>query len=139
MAPASEGDPFEDDSSRDPRAEFRELTSFAGAAFDPTWWRVAYLDRDPIGVVLPQTFSNRKNEGTLFYVAVLPEFRGRGFGRILHASGLAFLAERGVTRYIGSTDARNLPMISVFRANGCEQTGRQLFYRALRKRPEGNA
>lgn len=137
MAPASEGDPFEDAAARDPRTEFRELVSLAGEAFDPTWWRVAYLDRDPIGVVLPQIFSNRKSEGTLFYVAVLPEFRGRGYGRVLHASGLAFLAARGVTRYIGSTDARNYPMIAVFKANECEQTGRQLFYRALNTEPAG--
>jgi GNAT superfamily N-acetyltransferase len=133
MAPASEGDPFEDASARDPRREFSELVSFAGSAFDATWWRAAYLDHDPIGVVLPQSFANKKHEGTLFYVAVIPEFRGRGFGRILHATGLAFLADHGVSRYIGSTDARNLPMIAVFRTNGCEQTGRQLFYGALRR------
>lgn len=133
MTKSATGDPFEDVSLRDPRSDFRDLINYAGAGFDPTWWRVAYLDRDPIGVVLPQVFSDRTNEGTMFYVAVLPEFRGRGFGRVLHASGLAFLAAKGITRYIGSTDARNLPMIAVFRANGCEQTGRQLFYRALKR------
>jgi len=137
MAPAAEGDPFEDATARDPEREFEELVSFAGDAFDPTWWRVAHLDDDPIGVVLPQCFSSRRHEGTLFYVAVLPEFRGRGYGKVLHASGLAFLASRGVTNYIGSTDARNYPMIAVFRANECEQTGRQLFYRALRRGPGG--
>lgn len=137
MTRAAEGDPFEDVSARDPRSDFRDLVNYAGASFDPTWWRVAYLDRDPIGVVLPQAYADRANEGTLFYVGVLPEFRGRGFGRTLHASGLAFLAERGVTRYVGSTDARNLPMVAVFRANGCDQTGRQLFYRALRREPGG--
>jgi GNAT superfamily N-acetyltransferase len=137
MAPAAEGDPFEDAGARDPEREFGELVSFAGDAFDPTWWRVAYLDEDPIGVVLPQNFSGKRHEGTLFYVAVLPEFRGRGYGKVLHASGLAFLAARGVTRYIGSTDARNYPMIAVFRANECEQTGRQLFYRALKREPGG--
>lgn len=137
MSRAAEGDPFEDVAARDPRRDFRDLVGYAGAAFDPTWWRVAYLGRDPVGVVLPQVFSDRTNEGTLFYVGVLPEFRGRGFGRMLHASGLAFLAGRGITRYVGSTDARNFPMIAVFRANGCEQTGRQLFYRALKREPEG--
>lgn len=137
MTEAATGDPFEDVSSRDPRTDFRDLINYAGASFDPTWWRVAYLERDPIGVVLPQVYSDRTNEGTLFYVGVLPEFRGRGFGRVLHASGLAFLAAKGIRRYVGSTDARNLPMIAVFRANGCGQTGRQLFYRALRRSPGG--
>lgn len=133
MTEAATGDPFEDVSARDPRSDFADLVSYAGTSFDPTRWYVAYLDRDPIGILLPQTYSDRKNEGTLFYVGVLPEFRGRGFGRILHSSGLALLAGRGVERYVGSTDARNLPMTAVFRANGCTQTGRQLFYRALRK------
>jgi ribosomal protein S18 acetylase RimI-like enzyme len=137
MIRAAQGDPFEDVTARDPRSDFRDLVDYAGTRFDPTWWRVAYLDRDPVGVVLPQVFSDRTNEGTLFYVGVLPEFRGRGFGRMLHASGLAFLAGRGITRYIGSTDARNFPMIAVFRANGCEQTGRQLFYRALKRKAPG--
>jgi ribosomal protein S18 acetylase RimI-like enzyme len=50
-------------------------------------------------------------QGTLFYVAVLPAFRGRGYGRALHAGGLAMLAERGVTRYVGSTDTRNDPIL----------------------------
>ena len=139
MAEAATGDPFEDVGTRDPRSDFADLISYAGASFDPTWWCVAYLDRNPIGVVLPQVFSDRTNEGTLFYVGVLPEFRGRGFGRILHSSGLGRLARRGVERYVGSTDARNLPMIAVFRANGCAQTGRQLFYRALRKERGGAA
>jgi GNAT superfamily N-acetyltransferase len=138
MSEAAVGDPFEEPGRRDPRSDFRDLIAYAGARFDPTWWRVAYLGRDPVGVVLPQVYSDRANEGTLFYVGVLPAFRGRGFGRALHASGLAFLACRGVRRYVGSTDARNLPMIAVFRANGCGQTGRQLFYRALRTKPEGS-
>jgi ribosomal protein S18 acetylase RimI-like enzyme len=133
MIEASTGDPFEDPGSRDPRSDFRDLIEYAGERFDPTWWRVAYLERSPVGIVLPQAFSDRTNEGTLFYVGVLPEFRGRGFGKVLHESGLGFLAARGVKRYVGSTDARNLPMIAVFRANRCDQTGRQLFYRALRR------
>jgi ribosomal protein S18 acetylase RimI-like enzyme len=133
MIEAATGDPFEDPGSRDPRSDFRDLIEYAGERFDPTWWRVAYLERSPVGIVLPQVFSDRTNEGTLFYVGVLSEFRGRGFGKVLHESGLAFLAARGVKRYVGSTDARNLPMIAVFRANGCGQTGRQLFYRALRR------
>ncbi len=29
------------------------------------------------------------------------------------------LTERGVTRYVGSTDTRNRPMLKVFEANGC--------------------
>ncbi|MCK4409528.1 MAG: GNAT family N-acetyltransferase, partial [Candidatus Eisenbacteria sp.] len=129
MTEAAEGDPFEDPAGRDPEDDFRELTEGAGDRFDPASWMLAQVDGDVVGVVLPQEFPGRDREGTLFYVAVLPPFRGRGYGRGLHAAGLAMLAERGVTRYLGSTDTRNEPMLRVFEANGCSQTGIQLFYK----------
>ena len=128
MTEASEGDPFEDATECDPEAEFAELVEAAGSKFDPAIWMLAHVEGEAVGVVLPQEFSDSEAEGTLFYVAVLPAFRGRGYGRALHATGLAMLAERGVTRYIGSTDTRNRPMLKVFEANGCPQTATQLFY-----------
>ena len=127
MAEASEGDPFEDAVDRDVDREFQELIDYAGRRFDPSWWKLASVGRDDVGVVLPQVFADRDNEGTLFYVGVRPAFRGRGYGRALHAAGLQFLERRGVTRYVGSTDERNAPMIAVCRTNGCVRTGTQLF------------
>jgi GNAT superfamily N-acetyltransferase len=109
------------------------LIEYAGKRFDPTWWRIAYVESEPAGVVLPQAFEKRDNEGTLFYVAVRPAFRGRGYGRVLHAAGLEFLSRKGIVKYVGSTDARNFPMLAVFQTNGCRQTGTQLFYKAVRK------
>lgn len=129
MTEAAVGDPFEDVAVRDAEGDFRELKDAAGDRFDPESWMLALLGDVVVGVVLPQEFPGSDREGTLFYVAVLPAFRGRGYGRALHASGLAMLAERGVTRYVGSTDTRNSPMLKVFEANGCPQTGTQLFYR----------
>ncbi len=129
MTKAAEGDPFEDMAVRQPEDDFRELTAAAGDRFDPASWMLALVGDDVVGVVLPQEFPGHDEDGTLYYVAVLPAFRGRGYGRALHASGLSMLAERGVTRYVGSTDTRNGPMLKVFEANGCPQTGTQLFYR----------
>jgi len=129
MTEAAQGDPFEDVTDCDPEADFNELVETAGNRFDPASWMLAQVGDDVVGVVLPQEFAGHDREGTLFYVAVLPAFRGRGYGRALHASGLSMLAERGVTRYVGSTDTRNGPMLKVFEANGCPQTGTQLFYR----------
>ena len=129
MTEAAAGDPFEDMAGRDPEADFRELTDAAGGRFDPAAWMLAQVRGHVVGVVLPQEYPGDDREGTIFYVAVLPAFRGRGYGRALHASGLSMLAERGVTRYVGSTDTRNVPMLRVFEANGCPQTGTQLFYR----------
>jgi ribosomal protein S18 acetylase RimI-like enzyme len=129
MTQASEGDPFEDMEGRDPDADFQELVDMAGEKFDESSWYCALVDGEIVGVVLPQEFPDSEGEGTLFYVAVLPRFRGRGYGRALHATGLSILAERGVTKYIGSTDTRNAPMLRVFEANGCPRTNSQFFYR----------
>jgi ribosomal protein S18 acetylase RimI-like enzyme len=133
MTEAAQGDPFENVADRDPREDFRELVQYAGERFDPTWWRVAYRDGRPIGVVLPQAFADPAGEGSLFYVGVLPSYRGHGFGKALHAAGLEFLAGHGITHYVGSTDTRNGPMVAVFMANGCERTSTQYFYKALRR------
>lgn len=133
MAESSDGDPFEDSADRDVDREFQELLEYAGERFDPTWWMLAYLGKDAAGVVLPQVFPKHDDEGTLFYVGVRPAFRGRGYGKVLHAAGLEFLSRHGVMKYVGSTDERNLPMIRVFKANGCAQTGTQLFLEAARE------
>lgn len=138
MTEASRGDPFEDAVTRDPMRDFRDLIDYAGEMFDPTWWRVAFLEGAPAGVVLPQAFTGSTREGTLFYVGVLEDFRGQGLGRTLHAGGLEFLADRGITRYVGSTDRRNLPMLAVFAANGCQQTRTQFFYKPLRRDRSGH-
>lgn len=129
MTEAAEGDPFEDMEGRDPVADFQELVDMAGEKYAPESWFLPLVDREVVGVLLPQAFPDSDTDGTLFYVAVLPRFRGRGYGRALHATGLSMLAERGVTSYIGSTDTRNAPMLRVFEANGCPQTTTQFFYK----------
>jgi RimJ/RimL family protein N-acetyltransferase len=129
LTAASEGDPFEDADERDPEAEFDELVEMAADKYDDESWFAAIVDGEVVGVVLPQEFADADAEGTLFYVAILPSFRGRGYGRALHAAGLSMLKDRGLTKYIGSTDTRNEPMLRVFEANGCPQTSTQFFYR----------
>lgn len=129
MTEAAEGDPFEDMEGRDPEADFQELVDMAGERFAPRSWFLPLVDGEVVGVLLPQAFPDSETDGTLFYVAVLPRFRGRGYGRALHATGLSILVERGVTKYIGSTDMRNEPMLRVFEANGCPQTTTQFLYR----------
>jgi ribosomal protein S18 acetylase RimI-like enzyme len=126
---ASEGDPFEDEEDRDPEREYRELIDLAGDALDRALWRVALLEGEPVGIVLPQPYAHDRKEGTLFYVGVLPEHRGRGIGRRLHRAGLALLAAAGVVKYLGSSDVRNAPMLRIFTRNGCRTTGTQVYFR----------
>ena len=90
---------------------------------------VRALDRAMGGVLLPQIYPDIQTEGTLYYIGVAPERRGEGWGKRLHAHGLALLASRGATRYVGSTDLRNEPMVRVFRHNRCNDRGVQVMYR----------
>lgn len=106
-----------------PEIDFRSHEESAGQLFDPQGWLVAFLGKQPIGIVLPQRFSDSPEEGTLMSVGIVNEYRGRGFGRVLHAKGLEVLRHQGATDYIGSTDVQNLPMIRIFGLNGCEKIG----------------
>jgi len=128
MVRAAAGDPFEEDDSADPRIKFEELIKYAGGMYDPGKWFVLRLDGKPAGVLLPQVFERDTSTGTVFYIGVLPEFRGRGLGAVIHSKGLSLLAEEGARMYIGSTDTRNVPMIRIFEKNGCRQTDQQLYY-----------
>ncbi len=122
---ASEGDPFEE-AERDPDREWQQLVEYAGEGFDPTLWRVALLDDQPTGIVLPTAWPKVGDAGTLAYLGVLPAFRQRGLGRALHAAGLGLLAGAGVKTYKGSTDVRNEAMVRVFKRNGCTRKADQL-------------
>ena len=129
LAEAATGDPFED-AAASPEARFRRLVNYAGNAFDPERWMVAYAGNEEIGVILPQSYYDQPQQGTLFYIGVMPRHRRRGYGPILHATGLAMLAHQGVQEYVGTTDVRNHAMIRVFKRNGCRQKLVQLLYKA---------
>jgi ribosomal protein S18 acetylase RimI-like enzyme len=110
------------------RREFADFLEMAGAAFDPARWLLALVDGQPAGLALPQPFPDGPAEGTLFWVGLLPEWRGRGWGRALHGRGLEELERAGVRRYVGSTAVDNAAMRRVFALNGCEEQGMRITY-----------
>ena len=105
-----------------PEKEFYDLVKFAGASFNPLYWEVAYLDSEIAGVVCPQRYDDKPNEGSIFYFGLIPRCRGKGFGKVLHARGLSRLKAQGVTEYVGSTDIQNHAMIRTFINNNCRLT-----------------
>lgn len=125
---ASEGDPFETSTPESAEQDFSDLVEYAGDAFDPEGWLLARQGGEAVGVVLPQRYPDQPHAGTLFYIGIFPQARGRGLGRVLHAEGLRRLQEQGVTLYQGSTDLRNEAMRRVFAANGCAEVRQQWFY-----------
>jgi ribosomal protein S18 acetylase RimI-like enzyme len=85
-----------------------------------------------MGILIPKIFDDIPEEGTIHTFGLFPEFRGQGLGKILHAKGLEVLSELGATRYVGSTDRQNEPMIATFQANGCQKMGLRRQYRQSR-------
>lgn len=94
--------------------------------YENEWWQLAYNDKQKIvGFVLPVIYQNcAKNgleEGTIYYIGVLPEFRGNGFSKDLLLKGTRILQNIGVWRVFCDTDVQNRPMISAFEQVGYKQ------------------
>ena len=63
--------------------------------------------------------ANGLDEATIFHMGVLPEYRGRGFGRALLRR--ATRVAHGVWRIYCDTAADNLPMIRLFASEGWQR------------------
>lgn len=89
------------------------------------WWRSAHTaGGDAVGFVLPARFRAAKNwregrpEGTVFYVGVLPAFRGQGHGAQLLAEATRVFIAANCWRGFCDTSSRNEPMKRAFRSAG---------------------
>ena len=95
-------------------------------SYQNEWWQFGINENgDIIGFVLPVTFNGGAKEGleegTLYYLGVLPEHRGFGFATDLLAQGTRTLQEIGVWRVFCDTAVANVPMISAFKQVGYRQ------------------
>jgi RimJ/RimL family protein N-acetyltransferase len=82
-----------------------------------------------IGLAIPHIEMGTKDEGRLFYFGVVPEFRGKGFGKKMHRKTLVLLKNMQASYYVGSTDEANLAMIQIFKQNGCNLRDQKGIYR----------
>ena len=102
-----------------------KLIALASPHFEqlPEWWqRAETVAGQPVGFVLSSVFAREPRtalrEGTIFYLGVLPEHRGKGYGHELLAQATRVLRQVGVGRILCDTAAGNGPMIAAFRAAG---------------------
>ncbi len=58
--------------------------------------------------------------GVIYYIAVLPSYRGRGYGRVLLASAEEALSMLGVGYFVATISGDNDPSIGLFRSMGYE-------------------
>jgi GNAT superfamily N-acetyltransferase len=89
------------------------------------WWRVG---KDPqgrtVGFVLPVTFKEERYwkdarpQGTIFYMGVLPGFRGLRYGLDLVLEATRVFLDAGCWRIFCDTGTDNAPMVEAFRQAG---------------------
>ncbi|MCU0544725.1 MAG: GNAT family N-acetyltransferase [Oscillatoriaceae cyanobacterium Prado104] len=97
-----------------------------GFSYQDEWWQFGINETgDIVGFVLPVIFTGCAKEGleegTIYYMGVVPEYRGLGFASELLSKGTRTLQEVGVWRIFCDTAVNNVPMISAFDRVGYRQ------------------
>jgi RimJ/RimL family protein N-acetyltransferase len=88
---------------------------------DTGWWRIAYEHKSDgtngaaIGFILP---TGSADMGTIGYVGVLPEHRGKGYVDALISHATFVLKAARFTRIVADTDLDNKPMAKAFERSG---------------------
>ena len=101
---------------------YDQLVAEAGRGFNLSNWAALTLDGQTVGAILPQPDLVSPTTGALALMGLLPDARGRGLGRSVHALGLHALARLGVETYVDHTESDNHPMRAIFARNGCTET-----------------
>ncbi|MEM1256599.1 MAG: GNAT family N-acetyltransferase [Cyanobacteria bacterium P01_H01_bin.21] len=100
-------------------------------AYQDEWWQFGINEKEEIvGFVLPVIFpgcaKEGLEEGTIYYMGVLPEYRGLGLANDLLSKGTQLLQEVGVWRVFCDTAMDNARMIAAFKRVGYRQYGEPL-------------
>lgn len=97
-----------------------------GFVYHDEWWQFGVSsDEEIVGFVFPVVYEgcakDGLEEGTIYYIGVLPEYRGFGFANDFLSKGTRILQEVGVWRVFCDTDIKNVQMISAFQRVGYRQ------------------
>jgi GNAT superfamily N-acetyltransferase len=107
-----------------------DLVSFAPKYFEWSvdWWRLARNNEgEEVGFVLPVVFRDEKRsrggrpQGTVFYMGVLPQHRGKGYSYDLLAEATRIFIAAGCWRIFCDTGTENAPMVKSFRKAGYKE------------------
>ncbi|MEL6385313.1 MAG: GNAT family N-acetyltransferase [Cyanobacteria bacterium J06626_18] len=99
-----------------------------GFSYQDDWWQVGFgSDGTVVGFVFPVIYPGCTQEGleeaSIYYIGVLPKYRGQNFGVDLLLKGTRVLQDVGVWRVFCDTATQNIPMISTFKQAGYCQYG----------------
>ncbi|BCL39651.1 GNAT family N-acetyltransferase [Nostoc sp. MS1] len=110
---------------------YQEVEKYLNSAkddcwYEDDWWQFGINeDGDIVGFVLPVIFTGcakqGKEEGTIYDIGVLPQFRGHGFANDLLSQGTRTLQQVGIWRVFCDTWVGNERMISAFKRVGYQQ------------------
>lgn len=91
----------------------------ATGVYQPGNWHIARAGGDDVGILLLADHPNAKH-WELMYMGLVPEVRGRGWGRQIaqHAQWLAGRA--GVERIVLAVDSANEPAVKMYQSTGFE-------------------
>lgn len=85
--------------------------------FLPSQWKVFYWENKPVGILLMNDHSDQ-NAWEVVYTGVIPEVRGKGFGREIVLSGLYQAEQANRDRVILAVDGKNPYAHSVYESLG---------------------
>lgn len=99
-----------------------------GFSYQDGWWQFGVNELgDVVGFVLPVIFKDCAKEdleeGSIYDIGVVPEYRGLGLANDLLLQGTRTLQDIGVWRIFCDTDVNNVRMISTFERVGYRQYG----------------
>lgn len=107
--------------SQMPERGWGEVMMGALAEEDLGDWLVAWVGTEIAGQVAITSFDPEYGDGTIVWIGVVPEHRGRGFGVDLLREAQRRARRRGFRSLLSDTDTRNLVMQKTFLRTGHRQ------------------
>lgn len=80
---------------------------------------IGYINKNPCSLVVAQV-SKSTGWSRLSYMGIVPEFRGKGFGKWVHRHGFKMMKDQGGKVYHGGTNGKNVAMRRLFESHDCK-------------------
>jgi ribosomal protein S18 acetylase RimI-like enzyme len=113
-----------------PESMFQQVKDLChrNGVFHPEDWLIAFQRGREVGIVMPALTELVTRRGTIMFVGVIPEARGRGLGLALTVKGIQTIASRTPKALLDSTDLQNAPMRKIFGKLGYRLTAIQHYF-----------
>ena len=92
--------------------------------FRPEMWQIVRSSREDVGVLLLADHPSARH-WELVYMGLVPEARGRGWGRQITQHAQVMARRAAVDRIVLAVDASNSPALEMYRAAGFEKWDRR--------------